>query len=100
MSARKTPVFAIAMLICCAAKLAIAQQSAPLTAVPPKEGDFIAQNFTFADGESLPEIRMHYTTIGTPPHDANGHVMYAVLILHGANTEGGSVLVPSFAGVL
>src|SRR5580704_12379280 len=100
MSARKTPVFAMAMLICCAAKLAIAQQTAPLTAVPPKEGDFIAQNFTFANGESLPEIRMHYTTIGAPQHDANGHVTNAVLILHGTNRKGGVFLVPSFAGVL
>jgi len=100
MSARKTPVFAMAMLICCAAKVAIAQQSAPLTAVPPKEGDFIAQNFTFANGESLPEIRMHYTTIGTPQHDANGHVTNAVLIMHGTNRKGGVFLVPSFAGVL
>src|ERR1700751_2453530 len=59
MFARYTPMLAIAVLVCCAVELAMAQQSAALTAVPPKEGDFIAQNFTFADGESLPEMRMH-----------------------------------------
>jgi len=100
MFARKTPMLALALLVCCSAEFAMAQQAAPLTAVPPKEGDFVAQNFTFGDGESLPEIRMHYTTIGTPQHDANGHVTNAVVILHGTNRKGGVFLVPSFAGVL
>jgi len=100
MFARKTRMLAIAMLACCAAEWAMAQQAAPLTAVPPKEGDFIAQNFTLADGQSLPEIRMHYTTIGTPQRDVNGHVTNAVLVLHGTNRKGGVFLVPSFAGVL
>jgi homoserine O-acetyltransferase/O-succinyltransferase len=100
MFAIKTPMLAIAVLVCCAAQLGMAQQAAPLTAVPPKEGDFVAQNFTFGDGESLPEIRMHYTTIGTPQRDANGHVTNAVLVLHGTNRKGGVFLVPSFAGVL
>src|SRR5260370_37218226 len=53
-----------------------------------------------ADGQSLPEIRMHYTTIGTPQRDVNGHVTNAVLVLHGTNRKGGVFLVPSFAGVL
>src|ERR1700726_3961665 len=100
MFARNTPMLAIAVLVCFAAELAMAQQASPLTAVPPKEGDFVAQKFTFADGESLPEIRMHYTTIGTPQHDASGHVTNAVVILHGTNRKGGVFLVPSFAGVL
>src|SRR5260370_29527188 len=100
MFARKTRMLAIAMLACCAAEWAMAQQAAPLTAVPPKAGDFIAQNFTLADGQSLPEIRMHYTTIGTPQRDVNGHVTNAVLVLHGTNRKGGVFLVPSFAGVL
>src|SRR5690242_13038499 len=100
MFARKTPILAIAMLVCCAAEFAMAQQIAPLTALPPKEGDFIGQNFKFANGESLPEIRMHYTTIGTPQRDSNGHVTNAVLVLHGTNRKGGVFLVPSFAGIL
>ena len=41
---------AITMLVCCTAQFAMAQQTATFTTVPPKEGDFIAQNFTFADG--------------------------------------------------
>ena len=100
MFARWRSMAAIAVLVCCAATAAQAQEAAALTGVPPKEGDFVARDFKFADGESLPEIRMHYTTIGTPQRDAAGQVTNAVLILHGTNRKGGVFLVPSFAGVL
>jgi homoserine O-acetyltransferase len=83
-----------------AAALVSAQQNAPLTAVPFKEGDFVAHDFKFSDGQSLPEVRLHYTTIGTPQRDTNGRVTNAVLIFHGTNRRGGVFLVPSFAGVL
>ena len=99
MFARWTPILAVAMLVCCSLP-APAQRAAPLTTMPPKEGDFVARDFKFADGQSLPQIRMHYTTIGTPHRDANGQVTNAVLILHGTNRKGGVFLVPSFAGVL
>lgn len=91
---------ALAAALCCAAIFASAQQNAPLTAVPPKEGDFVTRNFKFSDGQSLPEIRLHYTTIGTPVRDASGRIANAVLILHGTNRRGGVFLIPSFAGVL
>ncbi len=84
----------------CAAVCVFAQQNAPLTAVPPKEGDFVTRDFKFSDGQSLPEVRLHYTTIGTPQRDANGRVTNAVLILHGTNRAGRVFLIPSFAGVL
>jgi homoserine O-acetyltransferase len=90
----------LAALLCCAAVYASAQQNAPLTAVPPKEGDFIARDFKFSDGQSLPEVRLHYTTIGTPQRDASGRVTNAVVILHGTNRAGRVFLIPSFAGVL
>jgi homoserine O-acetyltransferase/O-succinyltransferase len=85
---------------CCGTIRVFAQQNSPLTAVPPREGDFVAYDFKFSDGESLPEVRLHYTTIGTPLRDANGRVKNAVLILHGTNRAGRVFLVPSFAGVL
>jgi len=100
MFVRSSWILAIALLLCGAAMPTAAQQAAPLSAVPPKEGDFVTRDFKFADGRSLPEIRMHYTTIGTPQRDSNGHVTNAVLILHGTNRKGGVFLVPSFAGVL
>ncbi len=84
----------------CWAGAAFSQQKGPLTAVPPKEGDYVIKDFKFANGESLPEIKMHYTTIGTPERDASGQVSNAVVVLHGTNRKGGVFLVPSFAGVL
>ncbi len=89
----------LAVALSCAAMSASAQK-APMTAVPPKEGDFVTRDFKFSDGQALPEIRLHYTTIGTPQRDANGHVKNAVLILHGTNRAGRVFLIPSFAGVL
>jgi hypothetical protein len=54
----------------------------------PLEGDYIINNFTFESGETLPELRLHYTTIGTPAKDARGVVHNAVLIMHGTTGSG------------
>ena len=32
----------------------------------PAEGDFAVKNFQFADGSSLGELKLHYTTVGQP----------------------------------
>jgi homoserine O-acetyltransferase/O-succinyltransferase len=66
----------------------------------PQEGDFVVHNFHFQSGEALPELRMHYTTLGKPVKDAVGHTTNAVLILHGTSGTGGQFLRPIFAGVL
>jgi homoserine O-acetyltransferase/O-succinyltransferase len=97
-SVRRGIVLLAALL--CASELGSARQDASLTATPPREGDFVLHNFSFVDGQSLPEVRLHYTTVGTPQHDASGHIRNAVLVLHGTNRRGGVFLVPSFAGVL
>ena len=64
------------------------------------EGDFTVKNFKFRSGESLPELRLHFTTLGKPAHDAQGRVTNAVLILHGTGGSGGQFLQPRFAGEL
>jgi homoserine O-acetyltransferase/O-succinyltransferase len=64
------------------------------------EGDYVTHDFHFADGETLPEVRLHYTTMGEPKRDANGQVTNAVLILHGTGGTGHQFLRPVFAGVL
>jgi homoserine O-acetyltransferase/O-succinyltransferase len=46
-------------------------------------GDFTIREFRFRSGEILPELRMHYLTLGTPRRDEKGVVGNAVLILHG-----------------
>ena len=66
----------------------------------PLEGDYVIPNFRFASGEALPELRLHFTTLGKPHRDAHGRVNNAVLILHGTGGSGHSFLVDRFAGVL
>lgn len=58
------------------------------------ENDFAISNFKFANGESLPSLRIHYTTLGTPRKDANGVVRNAVLMLHGTSGSGTALAVP------
>src|SRR5712692_6471596 len=64
------------------------------------EGDFVVKNFKFRSGETLPELRLHYTTLGKPQRDAQGRVTNAVLILHGTGGSGSQFLQPIFAGEL
>ncbi len=59
-----------------------------------REGDFIARNFKFVSGESIAELRIHYTTLGTPRRDANGIVRNAVLMLHGTTGSGTGLVRP------
>ena len=66
----------------------------------PTEGNWIAADFKFSTGETLPELRLHYTTIGKPERDAGGKVINAVLILHGTGGTGPGFLTDAFAGQL
>jgi len=64
------------------------------------EGDAILKDFTFATGEKLPELKMHYTTLGTPQRDKKGNVTNAVMILHGTGGSGKQFFQPQFANEL
>jgi homoserine O-acetyltransferase/O-succinyltransferase len=59
----------------------------------PKEGAWIARDFRFHTGEVLPEVRLHYRTIGKPEG-------IPVVVLHGTGSSGLSMLTPAFAGEL
>src|SRR4051812_44532910 len=63
----------------------------------PTEGDFLLKDFKFRSGETLPELRIHYRTLGTPQRDAAGVVRNAVLITHGTTGSGAQFLSPTFA---
>ncbi len=52
------------------------------------EGDFRIANFRFESGQTLTELKLHYRTLGTPRHDAQGRATNAVLILHGTSGSG------------
>jgi homoserine O-acetyltransferase/O-succinyltransferase len=66
----------------------------------PQTGDFVIKDFHFKSGERLPELKLHYYTLGKPQKDAAGHVRNAVLILHGTTGSGRQFLSENFAGVL
>ncbi len=66
----------------------------------PSEGDFVIQDFRFTNGQSLSELRMHYTTFGTAVKDATGKTRNAVLIMHGTTGSGLQFVRPEFSGVL
>ena len=66
----------------------------------PAEGDYIIRDFSFGTSETLPELRIHYRTLGSPKRDASGKVTNAVLILHGTTGSGRGFLSQQFAGVL
>ncbi len=59
----------------------------------PNEASWVARDFRFHTGEVLPEVRLHYTTVGSPSGEP-------VLILHGTAGSGANMLTPAFAGEL
>jgi homoserine O-acetyltransferase len=59
----------------------------------PKQGDWIARDFKFHTGETMPELRLHYTTVGEPTGQP-------VLVLHGSGGSAASMLTSGFAGEL
>ena len=66
----------------------------------PVERDFVIQNFKFESGQTLPELTLHYRTVGQPRKDADGIVRNGILILHGTGGTGRGFLNEAFAGRL
>jgi homoserine O-acetyltransferase len=66
----------------------------------PSEADYAIRNFKFASGESLPELRIHYRSLGKPERGSDGKVRNAILILHGTMGAGSTFIRPEFAGEL
>lgn len=86
--------------VCLIALLCLGAVGSHAQQLTPEERDFIVRDFRFKSGETLPELRLHYRTLGTPARDARDRVTNAVLILHGTGGSGASFLAPNFAGVL
>src|ERR1700674_20728 len=80
---------AISVVVLSLIALSAAAQNYPA----PKEADWIARDFRFHTGEVMPELRLHYTTVGAPTGEP-------VLILHGTTQSGAAMLSPAFAGEL
>ena len=67
----------------------------------PVEGDYTIRDFKFQSGQTLPELRLHYRTIGKPEKDAQGKTTNAVLIMHGTTGSGAQFVPrPEFADEL
>jgi len=66
----------------------------------PVEGDYVIQNFHFRSGETLPQLKIHYRTIGTLKTNNAGVAQNAVLVGHGTGGSGTSLLNVEFANVL
>jgi homoserine O-acetyltransferase len=65
-----------------------------------READFLIRDFRFASGETLPELRLHYITLGTPRRNPTGAIVNGVLLLHGTGGNSTSWLQTSLAGEL
>jgi homoserine O-acetyltransferase len=59
----------------------------------PRQGEWVARDFKFHTGETIPEIKLHYTTVGDPSGTP-------VVVLHGTGGSAQSMLTPAFAGEL
>src|SRR5438876_8336796 len=64
---------------------------------PPVESDYTVRDFKFASGESLPELRIHYRTLGKIDKDDQGKTRNAILIMHGTTGSGAQFIRPEFA---
>ena len=65
-----------------------------------REDDFIIRDFAFTSGEVLPELRLHYRTMGVPRRDTSGKIVNGVLLLQGNTGTGANWLRPSLADEL
>jgi homoserine O-acetyltransferase/O-succinyltransferase len=80
-----------AALVVAFASISVSTMAADYPA--PKEGDWVARNFRFHTGETIPELKLHYTTVGEPSGQP-------VLVLHGSGGSAATMLTPTFAGEL
>ena len=83
--------------------LSIAISTAPAAhaqVAPPNEGDFVIRDFHFLSGETTPELRIHYRTLGKATLDSSGRTTNAVLLLHGTGASGEQFIEWSFSDVL
>jgi len=91
--------FAVIRSLCIAALLCFSGARAA-DAPATREGDFVVHDFKFRSGETLANLRLHYSTLGAPHRDRHGHVDNAVMVLHGTGGDGHQFLRAQFAGVL
>jgi homoserine O-acetyltransferase len=90
-SNRFLPQAILALMITAAALLTTPAHAADPP--PRQEGDWVVRDFRFHTGAVLPELKLHYTTLGAPTGEP-------VLVLHGTTGSGSGMLNPAFGGEL
>jgi homoserine O-acetyltransferase/O-succinyltransferase len=108
MSLRSVQILVAAFLVACAAGNSQTMSlPSPNSATqttkqtwPAVEGTVVLSDFRFGTGETLPELKLHYLTLGTPHRNSAGHVDNAVLLLHGTGGNAHSLMNPLFSNVL
>ncbi len=88
------------LLLACGLALAVVAPVRAASWPAPVDGTYVVPEFRFDDGETMRDLRLHYVTLGSPHHDAAGHVDNAVLVLHGTGGDTNQFLRDQFAGVL
>lgn len=90
--------FLLALILLAQALFALPARAQPALVV--YENDYTLHNVTFANGERMADLRLHYTTVGLPLRDRDGRVLNAVLLLHGTTGTGKNFLAPTLANNL
>ncbi|MEO6805621.1 MAG: alpha/beta fold hydrolase [Edaphobacter sp.] len=75
-------------------------QAQPASRWSPQDGNYTIKNFHFKDGETIPELKLHYITLGKPHRDAAGHTDNVILLLHGTGGNAHSLMNPVFSDFL
>ena len=99
---RQKALMRITLTVAAAAALALAAPAIAQVSTkwPVSEGDATFADFRFHTGQVLPQLKMHYRTLGSPRRDEKGRVTNAVMILHGTGGTGAQFLRPQFADAL
>ena len=67
---------------------------------PPERPRFSYPGLPFSVGQDMPELRIHYRTLGKPTVNSSGRTTNAVLLLHGTGASGAQFMERSFSDVL
>ena len=90
-SLRCVVMFCVVMF--CIVMLAGGMSARAADAPQPKQGDWVVKDFRFHTGEVLPELKLHYLTLGEPTGEP-------VLVLHGSTGSSQGMMSKSFGGEL
>src|SRR5258707_415109 len=93
-----------ALFLCSLPFVPVVAQTAPQASPAPwpnqRDGDYILKDYRFASGETMAELKIHYTTLGTEKRNTAGEIINGIVLLHGTSGDGKDWLRPTLAGEL